>query len=162
VEPDSEIRDASQEESESADMQILESAFDSSYSPLGNLARLACVGCVFFFVARVGHAVFPRLSSRSLIYLGFVLVAVLSAFADWANVFHSVPELGFSRQSAVWRVLAESLGFTICVSLFFSGLGPPMSFGGIAFVFVILALLCGVYDAIKRRAAEPPLSMNLK
>jgi len=163
VDSDSDIRDASQDERESADMQILESAFDSSYTPFGNLTRLVCVGCVFFLVAKTVHAVFPRLSSRDLIYIGFVSLAVFGTIGESRDLFHRVPELGFSKHSVVWRVLAESLGFTICVSLFFAGLGgPAMSFSGLAFVFVMFVLVCGSYDAIKRRAEESPVSLNLK
>ena len=160
MDSDSEIRDSSDEES--GDVELLESAFDSSYTPAGNLARLACAGFVFFLVAKTVHTVFPLLSSRTVIYIGFIVVGVLGTFAHSTDLFHRVPEFGFHKNSAVWRVLAEAMGFTACVALFFAGLGPSMSLGGVAFVFALFLILCGMYDAIKRRAEEPPPSMNLK
>jgi len=160
VNPDSEIRGSSDEES--ADLELLESAFDSSYTPVGNLVRLACAGVAFFLVTKAVHAIFPVLSSRNLGYIGFVVVAVLGTFVDSTTLFRRVPELGFNKNSAVWRVLAESLGFAICVALFFAGLGTPLPLGAFVSAFVVLILLCGIYDVVRRRASEPPLSMNLK
>jgi hypothetical protein len=160
LDSDSEIRDSS--DKESADLELLESSFDPSYAPIGNLARLVSAGFVFFLVAKSVHAVFPQLSPRNLLYIGFAPVAALATLVEATSLFHRVPELGLSKDSFVCRVLAQSLGFTSCVAFCFAGLGTVLSLGVLAVVLAVLILLCGVCDVISRRASEPPLSMNLK